>query len=299
MNRFPWWGWLIAVLVVAAAVTVGVLIGRGTAPEAEGPGPAEETSTAEPGEQPGTEKPSAEGETTTVRVYLPRGERLGVASREVPETQGVARAALEQLLAGPTAQEREWGLGTTVPAGTRLLGLTIEGGTARVDLSGGFASGGGSLSARMRLAQLVFTLTQFDSVEQVVLLLDGQQVDTFMGEGIVLTEPQTRADFEDVLPAIFVEGPTPGEEVASPIRIWGTANTFEASFMVRVLDPSGITITELPGMATSGTGTRGTFDMSVTIPDASAGAATVVLYESSAQDGSEINVVEIPVTTAR
>lgn len=295
MKRYPWWVWLVAALVVAAAIAAGVLIGRGTAPAPDRP--AEETPTTEPSATPEPVEPP-DVETTTVRVYLARGEHLGVASREVEATQALPEAAVEQLLAGTTAAERRWGLGSEVPPGTRLIGLAIADGTARVDLSGEFASGGGSLSALMRLAQVVFTLTQFPEVDNVVLLLDGIEVDAFMGEGIVVSEPQTRADFEAVVPAILVEGPTPGDEVTSPIRVWGTANTFEASFMVRILDASGATIVEVPGMATSGSGTRGTFDMSVAVPDASAGAATVVVYESSAEDGSEINVVSIPVTPA-
>src|SRR5687768_13750829 len=43
-------------------------------------------------------------ETIDLRVYLLRSGRVGVVTRAVPQTTGVARAALEQLLAGPTAQ---------------------------------------------------------------------------------------------------------------------------------------------------------------------------------------------------
>jgi hypothetical protein len=206
---------------------------------------------------------------------------------------------MNELLGGPTSQETGWGLSTQVPSGTELLGLTIENGTARVDLSSEFAAEGGMLGATMRLGQVVCTLTQFPTVDRVVFLIDGNAVQTFTGEGIMLSSPQTRADYEYVMPAIFVEEPTPGATVSSPIRLWGTSNTFVAAFMVRVLDSSGNTIAEQPAMATSGTGTRGTFDFSITFPDASAGAAKVVVYESSAKDGSEINVVEIPVTTVR
>jgi hypothetical protein len=52
-------------------------------------------------------------------------------------------------------------------------------------------------------------------------------------------------------------------------------------------------------MATSGTGTRGTFD--VTVPfNAQPGAAIVLrVFEQSARDGSEINIVEIPLVVER
>ena len=61
---------------------------------------------------------------------------------------------MEELLAGPTAQESAWGFTSEVPDGTSLLGISIEGGTARVDLSGEYDSGGGTLSMTMRLAQV-------------------------------------------------------------------------------------------------------------------------------------------------
>jgi len=301
MKSLPWWAWVVVVLVVALAVGAGVFIGRETAPE-DAASESESTGTAEV-EPPDTEtEPEIEPEeapTQNVRVYLARGEFLGVATREVPETAAIARAAMEQLLAGPTAAEDGWGLSTEVPEGTRLLGLTIEGGTARVDLSGEFDSGGGTLSMTMRLAQVVYTLTQFPSVERVVLLMDGQVVDVFGGEGIMIDEPQVRANYEYALPAIFVESPTPGETVGNPVRVWGTANTFEAAFMVRITGADGSTIVDVPAMATSGTGTRGTFDVVVPYPLAAGGSGTVVVYEQSAKDGSDIHVVEIPVTLSQ
>lgn len=298
MKKVPWWVWVAGALVVVLAVGLGILLARETAPETakqgQGAGTEEPTVTP-PATEPNTEQPSVSTEKMKVRVYLVRGEKLGVALREVPKSQAVARAAMEQLLAGPTAAEQGYGLSSQVPAGTKLLGLSIANGVARVDLSGEFASGGGSLSVTLRLAQLVYTLTQFSTVERVELMLDGQVVDVFTGEGIVMDMADTRPDFETVLPAIFVEGPTPGETVASPIRLWGTANTFEASFIVRVKDINGNVVIEEPAMASSGTGTRGTFDLPIVYPDAAAPIGSITVYESSAKDGSEINVVEIPV----
>ena len=61
-----------------------------------------------------------------------------------------------------------------------------------------------------------------------------------------------------------------------------------------MLDADGTILIEEPMMATSGTGTRGTFDVTVEF-DAQPGAQiTLRVFEHSAKDGSEINVVEIP-----
>ena len=176
--------------------------------------------------------------------------------------------------------------------------MTIDDAVATVDLSEEFASGGGSLSMGARLAQVVYTLTQFPTIETVSFMLEGVPVEALGGEGIILDVPVGRADFEEFTPAIFVEAPAVGDEVASPMRVWGTGNTFEAAFMVTLLGPDGEIVFEEPAMATSGTGTRGTFDLTFTWAEALSGEGTLVVWESSAKDGEPINVVEIPVTFA-
>lgn len=305
MKKAPWWVWAIGAAVIVAAVVGGVFIGRMTADGPETAGPSDEpTSSVEPtsGQTPtlptedgSDETPAETPKPRTVRVYFARGEKLGVALRTIPATKAVATAAVQQLLLGTTSVEQGYGLSTEVPVGTDLLGLSIENGTATVDLSGDFESGGGTLSVDMRLAQLVYTLTQFGTVDRVVLYMDGEKVDLFSGEGLMIEDPMVRADFESVLPAIFVEGPTPGSTATSPLRIWGTANTFEAAFMVRIEDPDGGTILEKPAMASSGSGTRGTFDLTLPFETPKTGMGTLVLYEASAMDGSPINVIEIPI----
>lgn len=296
MKQMPWWVWLITVVVIVVAFVAGVLMGaRGPADTPstdDGNGSITPTGTVEP-----TGTPPAEA-TMQVRVYLARGDRLGALTREVPRSEAVATAAMTALLQGPTAQEQAWGFHSEIPAGTTLRGVTIAGGTARVDLSGSYDDGGGTLSVTMRLAQVVYTLTQFETVERVEFFMDGAKVDVFTGEGVMLDEPSTRADasFEDVLPAIFAEAPTPGAIITSPLRVWGTSNTFEATYAVRVENTAGEMIAEHWSMATSGSGTRGTFDAPITFDVPAAGTmGTVIFFEESAKDGSEINVIEIPV----
>jgi hypothetical protein len=233
-------------------------------------------------------------EATQVRAYFLRDEKVGPVAREATG-EGVAADALEGLLAGPTDTEQQLGFSSTIPEGTELLGVVVEEGVATVDLSGEFASGGGSLSMMGRVAQVVYTVTQFPTVESVAFEVDGEPVTALGGEGIMLDEPQTRADWEDFTPAILVESPLPFEEVSSPLQITGTANTFEAAFIVNVTDGEGLIVYDEPAMATSGTGTRGTFDVTATFEVPRSGVGSVIVFESSAKDGSQINVYEVPV----
>jgi hypothetical protein len=236
---------------------------------------------------------------TELRVYFVRDETVGAAGREVEGTQAVGAAAVRALLEGPTADERAAGLVTAIPQGTTLRDLSIADGVATVDLSRAFNEGGGSASMQLRVAQVVYTLTHFATVERVRFQIEGEAVDAIGGEGVVVDPPVDRADFEDQTPAILVESPTPGEAVSSPLRVSGTANTFEATLNLRVLDRNGKVLYDGFATATSGSGPRGTFDEPIEFAVAADGPGTLVAYERSAEDGSEIHVVRIPVALRR
>jgi N-acetylneuraminic acid mutarotase len=181
----------------AAVVVLGGSLGiyltsRGSDVVSLGPAPKVVTS----GSQISNTLPSQ----PSFEVWLVKGERIVPVTRTHQPTLGVATAAIKRLLAGPTAAERKSGLTTAVPAGTRLLGISITKDVATVDLTSEYQSGGGSLSMQMRLGQVVYTLTQFPSVRAVRFHLDGAPVDVFSGEGIVLDHPVVRSDYEELAP---------------------------------------------------------------------------------------------------
>jgi germination protein M len=244
------------------------------------------------------ESDNTSGETTRVLVYLLRDDEIGAAARQVAVDEGVERAAVEELLTGPSDAESQNVLGTAIPEETTLNDVGIEDGVATVDLSEEFDDGGGSAGMFMRLAQVVFTLTQFPSVTGVQFELDGEPVETFSSEGIVLDGPQDRADFEDQSPAILVETPAVGDVVTSPLQLRGTANTFEANFEYEVLAPDGSKLAGTFVTASCGTGCRGTFDEQVAFDAGDAGEITLVVLERSEQDGSRTNEVSIPLDLA-
>jgi Sporulation and spore germination/Immunoglobulin-like domain of bacterial spore germination len=296
---------LLPILLIAAATTIVVaaalLAACGGSSGGSSPQPtATVTVTAEPSETPtgqSSPSPSAAPAPTTVRPYFLRGEKLGVAERRVKHTTMPATATMKVLLAGPSASERAAGLGTTIPGGTRLLALSIDGGTARVDLSGEFASGGGSLSMTARVAQVVYTLTRFPTVRAVQFFMDGEPLEALGGEGIVLDGPQRRADWRDFEPPIFVESPGVGGVVASPFTLAGTASVFEGSFMARLVDSSGRRIVSTSVQASQGAPGRGRFAREIAF-SSSAARGTLIVYDQSMEDGSRQDEVRIPVTFA-
>jgi germination protein M len=231
------------------------------------------------------------------QVWLLRGESLFVTWREREGTPRIGTAAMEDLLAGPTPLEARAGVSTVIPAGTRLLGLTVSNGVATVDLSSEFESGGGSASMSARLAQVACTLDQFETVKGVSFELDGKAVDVFSGEGIVLDHPVRCRDYEDLLPVILVEHPAIGQRVESGITVSGSANVFEANVTVRVLDAGGTELSRGFTTATCGTGCRGTFSMNVDFEVTHEQAGTIVISDDDAAGtGKPPHEVRIPVT---
>ena len=278
----------VAVLVLSAACGDGDQQ-SGPTPR---PSPPSATVTATPIATP-TQAPV----TSTVAVYFVKAEKMAPAQRSASGS-GVGAAAVRALLAGPTAAEQQTGMTSAVPAGTRLRSLTISRGLAVVDLSGAFASGGGSFSMGARMAQLVTTLTQFPTVSQVRLWLDGTPATTLGGEGLVVDKPFGRADVEEWLPAILVDSPATGARITSPVRVRGSANVFEAVFVIEITDWDGRIVATRRVTASSGTGTRGTFDVKIPYQVDREGAGEVIVHSSSPKDGSRINVVETLVTVA-
>jgi hypothetical protein len=244
--------------------------------------------------------PTTPTETMIVRAYYVLGGDQGVEGivptlRVVPKSSGVARAAMEALLDGAAILDRYGQLSTAIPPATTLLGISIKDGVATVDLSREFESGGGSASAFRRLGQVVYTLTQFSTVRAVLFQVEGRTVTTFGSEGIILDGPQSRADFEDLLPSIFVDRPAFGAAATNPARITGNANVFEATFRVALLDNAGKTLVDQQAMATCGTGCRGTFDVSLRYDVPKAQWGTLRVYFGSAKDGSPQDIRDYPV----
>lgn len=232
-----------------------------------------------------------------VVAYFIGSEKVLPVRRE-SKTSGVEKEALTALLDGPTAVESQGGLSTLIPAGTKLLGVSVgQDGVAIVNLSREFTSGGGSLSMMGRVAQVVFTATQFSTVRSVQFQVEGILLTVLGGEGIILDRPQTREDWEGFAPAILVESPVRGDShlLSTPLVVTGSANVFEAQFDLEVTDGDGFVVGSQSVMATSGTGTRGTFETTVTLPEGTrAGTGSIIVSYASPKDGAKVVIDEVP-----
>lgn len=213
----------------------------------------------------------------------------------MPTTKAVANAAVAALLAGPTAEERAAGLTSALPLELTLTRVTLRDTTARVEIAG-LLTDTTAAGTRLQLAQIVYTVTQFPSVQGAIVFINGEPM-LLPGDPASADQALTRTDFEDVTPAILVESPTVGETVSSPVIARGSANTFEATFIAELRNRDDTTLVKRVVTATSGSGTRGTFRVSLPFAQTTA-QAQLVVYELSAQDGRVINLVRIPLRLA-
>jgi len=215
---------------------------------------------------------------TDVKIYFLRDERLVIAHRLVAGP-AVLRGAMAELLAGPTDAERADGLVSVVPEGTELLDVNLADGLATVDLSSEFETGGGSLSMTARVAQVVFTATQFDNADRVLFWLDGRPIEFLGGEGLVLDQPQSRMDVDRSLSgSVIIDSPAHGATVSSPFTVTGEGDVFEAQFPIEIW-ANGQQIGGIAPVTAGAWGTWADFEVTITL-DAPAGPIELIAYDA-------------------
>jgi hypothetical protein len=273
-----------------------------------GPAPTATAKASSPAAPPGSgtasAAPSPSGQRPTqtparaigLQAWFSRNGKLFVTNRTVPATAGIGQAALDRMLAGPSAAEYAAGLRSRIPATTTVHGVRISAGIATVDLSSSFESAASPSAMPLRIAQVVYTLTQFPTVTGVRFAINGQGV-TVVG-GVPVQSPQTRAMYSGYLPAITVRSPVIGARLASPVTVSGTADVFEATVSVRILDSAGHEVARTFTTASCGTGCRGDYSVTVSYSVPRTQPGTIMVFESSAKDGQPVNVQLIPVTLA-
>jgi spore germination protein GerM len=106
--------------------------------------------------------------------------------------QDLLQQSVQELLEGPDAEEERAGLGTEIPRGTILLGMSRKGNDIEINLSRRFAAGGGSTSFLARLDQLRKTVSAPAGSNDVYLSVEGKRLNVEEGEGIEIHQPINR-----------------------------------------------------------------------------------------------------------
>jgi spore germination protein GerM len=96
---------------------------------------------------------------------------------------------LNAVIAGPTAEEKNRGLISCMPAGTRLISAQVRQNTAYLNFNEEFRYNTlGREGSAAQLKQIVWTATEFPNVHDVQIQIEGKTVD-FLIEGILIRNP--------------------------------------------------------------------------------------------------------------
>ncbi|HNZ28230.1 MAG TPA: GerMN domain-containing protein [Spirochaetota bacterium] len=122
------------------------------------------------------------------------GVSRNIAYKNAPLTE-----TLKKLLEGPSASEEINDIVTNIPDNTELLSAWISGDTAYVNFSKDFENNRyGRESTILQIKQIVFTATEFKTVKNVQILIEGKNQTYLGGEGIIIGKPLSRNDFSVV-----------------------------------------------------------------------------------------------------
>lgn len=129
-------------------------------------------------------------EPVEITLYFADSEGNGLSPevRTIEKVEGIARAAMSELIEGPTAGN---GLLPTIPQGTSLLDINVKSdGLCIVDFSSELLGevSGELISDELMVYSIVNTLTEFPTVERVEFRIGGEAVNS-LGDNISVTAP--------------------------------------------------------------------------------------------------------------
>jgi spore germination protein GerM len=121
----------------------------------------------------------------TERIYL------SPVKRTVTE-KDILASALENLIKGPTQHEKERGFITAVPSGLKIRSIAVNGRTAEIDFNNAIEEGAAGDILLKRVQQIVYTSTQFDSVNSIIIKINGQRRKSMGSDGFSIGGPLKR-----------------------------------------------------------------------------------------------------------
>jgi len=281
-------------VVMAAVLATGLLLSacggtddRPTAPDVlpETPTPAPDPA---PAPIPDPLPAPAPDATVEVAVHLVRSaptefyvEPVQLRIDDVGDAVAARVAAAIEALLGVTTPE-DADLSTSVPQGTTLRGVILDGEVATLDLSGAIVgSSGGSSQERTFAQQLAHTARVDPSITAILLAIDGAPVTELWGH-LDWSSPVEPDPF--ALSPITITEPAYGQSVAvGEVTFRGEATVFEATLRVELLDDTGRIVEDGFVTATAGGPERGTWSWRVTLP--AAGRYTLVAFEDDPSGG--------------
>lgn len=145
--------------------------------------------------------------------------------RRVPQEEGIGKTAINLLIDEPGLREdlALVGLLPVLPAGTEIIGMSINEGLAKVNFNENLLSYETEIDEKAIIQSLVYTLTEFETIDKVELLVDGKKIKKFP-HGTKVKDPLRR---ENINLTIQLQG----EEIPVTVYYKGTTNGRDSFFV--------------------------------------------------------------------
>jgi spore germination protein GerM len=100
--------------------------------------------------------------------------------------------SLNELLKGPDRNERRNGILSAIPEDLKIRNIKIVGRNAVLDLNDAIEENANGEILLTRIDQLVYTATQFDGIDGVIIKINGKEKKFLGGEGLSISGPIRR-----------------------------------------------------------------------------------------------------------
>ncbi len=121
-----------------------------------------------------------DGMRKTVLYFKNSENYLVPVMRRLPWEEGIAKATINNMIDSPELREslKETGLLPVIPAGTEILGISIndETGLCKINFSENLLNSESEKEEESLIKGIVYTLTEFPAVEKVQMLVSGKEI---------------------------------------------------------------------------------------------------------------------------
>ncbi len=131
----------------------------------------------------------------TVLYYQNEDGYLVPVMRQIPWEEGIAKAALRNMIDSVAVREDigNTGLMPIIPAGTEIIGMSINDGICKVDFTNGIMSCQTKQEEENLVKAVVYTLTEFPAISEVIFMVEGEFLQE-MTNGTDVSSSFTRED---------------------------------------------------------------------------------------------------------
>jgi spore germination protein GerM len=102
------------------------------------------------------------------------------------------KSTLNELIKGPSKTEKKKGLLTAIPDDLKIRNIQVVGRNAVLDFNDAIETNANGEILLTRIDQLVYTATQFEGIDSVIIKINGRQKKFLGGDGLSVSGPIVR-----------------------------------------------------------------------------------------------------------